>query len=170
MHTLTAKQQRFVERYLGECRGNGARAAREAGYKGDGRQVAYENLRHETIRARVEEYLEAEAVSAGMILAELSAIALAPDSHFITVVRPADPARGIPMTVKLDYSAQVKSLELLGKFHGLWTDKVRHSGTVQTVVCEYADRSPAHLAAVEAAEHADYGARWPEAELPVAAS
>jgi phage terminase small subunit len=170
MNTLTTKQQRFVERYLSDCRGNGARAAREAGYKGDGRQVAYENLRNETIRARVEEYLEAEALSAEMILAELSAIALAPESHFMTVIRPADPTRGIPLTVKLDYSAKVKSLELLGKFHGLWAGKVQHAGTVTTVVREYAARSPEHLAAVEAAERAYYAARWPEAELAAAAS
>jgi phage terminase small subunit len=158
MNTLTAKQQQFVELYLGDCRGNGARAAREAGYKGDGRQVAYENLRNETIRARIDERLETEALSAAQILAELSELAMAPTSHFMQIIRPADDKRGQKMTVRLDYSAKVRALELLGKYHRLWTE--RHEVNSRTTSREYVDgpqpRDEAMQQAVEAAARALY--------------
>lgn len=136
MSNLSLRQERFVTAYLGESRGNASEAARAAGYK-DGQQSGYECLKNEAVRARIEDRLSTEALSAGIILAELSAVALSPTAHFMQVIRPADDEHGIPMTVKLDYSAKTKALELLGKFHGLWVD--RQDVRNQTIVREYAD-------------------------------
>ena len=58
MTQLTEKQRRFVEAYMGAAAGNGAEAARQAGYKGNDatlRVVAAENLAKPNVRAAIEE-------------------------------------------------------------------------------------------------------------------
>jgi phage terminase small subunit len=134
--SLTLKQERFVSAYLGEAKGNGAAAARVAGYSRP-YEAAYDNLKHPDIRAAIDERLAVEALTAAESLAELSRVAMAPVEAFMQVIRPADET-GAAMTVRLDYSAKLKALELLGKYLGLWKDKTEHSGNV-TVVREYTD-------------------------------
>lgn len=130
---LTLKQQRFINSYLGEAKGNATAAARAAGYQGDDqtlRRTAADNLTNPHIRARIDEVMQAESLSAHEVLRELTAVASAPTEHFMQVIRPADDETGAPMQVRLDYSSKVKSLELLGKYHKLFTEKVEHSGNV----------------------------------------
>lgn len=130
---LTPKQQRFLDAYLGEARGNGAEAARIAGYS-DPEISAFDCKRNPVIRARIEERLLAESLSSAEVLRELTDVATAPTEHFMTVVHGEERDRQgnviAPMQVKLDYSSKVKSLELLGKYHKLFTDKVEHTGNV----------------------------------------
>lgn len=53
---LTEKERRFVDAYLGECRGNGTQAARVAGYSAkNGRHQASYLLTKPNIKAAIEE-------------------------------------------------------------------------------------------------------------------
>lgn len=142
---LTLKQERFVLAYVGEAHFNGAKAAKLAGYSGTDeqlRKMAYENKTKPDISARIGELLRADAMSPEEVLAELRAVALTPTSHFMTVTRDAetddDGEEIAPMQVRLDYSAKLKALELLGKGHRLFTDKQEVSGNL-TLVREYVD-------------------------------
>lgn len=140
---LTLKQQRFINAYLGEAKGNATQAARLAGYSGDDHALRVQGARtlaNASVRAHVDEVLQAEALSAAEVLRELTAVATAPTEHFMTVVRgpEVDEETGeeiAPMQVRLDYGSKVKSLELLGKFHKLFTDKIDHTGDL--VIREY---------------------------------
>lgn len=129
--TPTDRQQRFIMAYLGEARCVGVRAAKLAGYEGTDeslRVTAARLLANANVRARIDEVLQAEALSAAEVLRELTAVATAPTTHFMQVIQPADEESGQPMMVRQDYGAKVKSLELLGKFHKLFTDKTEHLG------------------------------------------
>lgn len=73
---LTFKQQRFVDAYVGEAKGNGTRAALSAGYSEKGVRVAAHDLLtnpniQAAIKARVSEY----AMSPEEVLAEYADIA-----------------------------------------------------------------------------------------------
>lgn len=132
---LALKRERFILAYLGEARGNGAEAARMAGYsEANARFEAARLLTNANVRARIDEVLNAEAMSAAEVLHEVTRVAQAPITAFMQVIRPAetddDGNETAPMMVRLDYGAKVKSLELLGKYHQLWTDKIQHSGEV----------------------------------------
>ncbi|MEM6532951.1 MAG: terminase small subunit [Myxococcota bacterium] len=62
--TLTEKQRRFVEAYLGEACGNATEAARQAGFAGSRttlQQVGHENLRKPHIRDAIDERTESDA-------------------------------------------------------------------------------------------------------------
>lgn len=135
--SLSLKQERFVTAYLGPANGNATQAARLAGYS-DPEVSAFNCKQNQAIRARIDERLAAEALSAGEVLRALTTIATAPIERFMQISRPANDETGQPMTVRLDYSSKVRALELLGKYFGLWTDKAEHFGTV-TVVREYSD-------------------------------
>lgn len=142
---LTLKQERFVLAYVGEAHFNGAKAAKLAGYTGldeNLRFTAHDNLTKPHVRARVNELLAAIALTPEEALAELREVALAPMVQFMQVIRPAevddDGNEIAPMQVRLDYSAKLKAIELIGKGHGMWLDKTEHSGAV-TVVREYVD-------------------------------
>lgn len=79
--SLTAKQQRFVDEYLID--GNGARAARSAGYsEKTARQIATENLSKPYIQAAIAEKQQETAVKLELrkehiLLAHMEAISLA---------------------------------------------------------------------------------------------
>lgn len=124
---LTVKEKRFVDAYLTDAKGNATEAARMAGYK-DERHAGYELRQKPHIRARIDEILLAESLSAAEVIHELTAVAKAPTTHFMQVTG-VDKETG-EMQVRQDYSSKIKSLELLGKHHGLFTDKVEHSGGV----------------------------------------
>jgi phage terminase small subunit len=134
---LTLKQERFVLAYVGEAKGNGTEAARQAGYS-DPEVSAFNNKQNQAVRARIDELLRAEALTAAEVLAELTAVAKSPTDHFMQVVMPADDETGREMIVRLDYGAKIKSLELLGKYHALFTDKQEINAKV-TQVREYVD-------------------------------
>lgn len=67
---LLPKQELFVEKYI-QNGGNGTKAARDAGYKGNANtlnQVAQENLRKPTILGRIRERIEGEAATTDEVL------------------------------------------------------------------------------------------------------
>ena len=123
--TLTTKQQRFVDAYLGEARGNQTEAARIAGYK-DPENEGWRLRKNAEVSARIEERLMAESLSSGEVLAELTAVARADWKDFLQIR--TDPRTGEVVEAKIVLSDKVKALELIGKYHKLFTDKTEVSG------------------------------------------
>ncbi len=64
---LTMREQLFIRAYLGAARGNGAKAARLAGYSpATADRAAYVVLRRPRVRVAVDQALRAEAAKAGV--------------------------------------------------------------------------------------------------------
>lgn len=83
-----------------------------AGYA-DPEQSGFANRKNVVLRARVDEELRARALSGDVVIDRISQIALDPTQH-------------------PDHA--LKALELLGKAHGLFTDKVDVSGGMTSTV------------------------------------
>ena len=122
---LTLKQETFVQEYLGEARGNATEAARRAGYKNPS-QDGYDNLRKPHIRALIDEHLMAKSLTSAEVLAELTSVAMAPWQDFLQVR--TNPRTGDVVDAKIVLSDKVKALELLGKYHKLFTERTEVSG------------------------------------------
>ena len=117
---LTLKQERFVNAYLGEAKGNATEAARIAGYKHP-HVAGSQTLANPRIAARVKQDVEKAGITAEAILAELADVGFADWRDFIEVI--ARDKTGKPTRVRMDLSNKVKALELLGKHHQLFTEK-----------------------------------------------
>ena len=96
---LTNKRKLFVEHYLQS--GNASDAAREAGYAHPGAE-GHRLLKIAEIQNLVGERVETAAMDATEILERLSS--------------------GVRTSKKFDATI-IKALELLGKYHALWTDR-----------------------------------------------
>jgi phage terminase small subunit len=121
---LTEKQRRFVEAYMGQARGNATEAARLAGYKGSDPtlgQVGNENLKKpEIIKAIQERRSNDPLVLTREQLQEFwsrVALGLELDGEDVAAMRD-----------------RLKATELLGKTQALFTDQVKHSGSIGTTV------------------------------------
>ena len=129
---LSGKQRSWISHYVGDSHFNATDAARRAGYS-DPVQSGWENKTNQDIVARVDEILDAVALRGNEILGELTAVATAPTKHFMQVVIPekVDEDGDVisEMVVRLDYSAKMKALELLGKNRRMFSEKVELSGT-----------------------------------------
>jgi phage terminase small subunit len=125
---LSARQQLFVDAFRGEAKGNASEAARIAGYR-DTTTYPYRLLKMPEIRARLEEHLEENGITADRIMNEVADIAFADWRDFVTIRFGKD---GKQVDVKMDLSSKVKSLDMLGKQFGMFRDKldVTHSGSV----------------------------------------
>jgi phage terminase small subunit len=117
---LAHRRKLFVEYYLGDARGNGTKAAQLAGYEFPAEE-AYRLLRNAQVRARIDERLAEAAMTANEVLAELSDIGRAEWRDFLEILERDED--GKPVRVKMDLGAKVKSLELIGKSHSLFTDR-----------------------------------------------
>lgn len=127
---LSRKQEAFVAAYLGEARFNGTRAAIIAGYSvRSAHAIAHENLKKPEIASRVRTELDARAMPAEGVLAELTAIAAADWRDFVQVLATDDD--GNPTKVRSDIGSKVKALELLGKHHQLFVDNLNISGGIE---------------------------------------
>jgi hypothetical protein len=140
---MTDKQIRFVEMYCGPAHFNAKVAAKMAGYRdsntgGDTRRIP-------DVAALIDATLDVMALTRAEILAELTRVALSPMEHFGQLVRPAFVDKdGVQYDaiVKLDYSAKMKALELIGKARAMFTDKVNLSGELGVTVREYREGTP----------------------------
>ena len=117
---LTYKQERFVSAYLGEAHGNATEAARIAGYSKP-RQEGSRLLSNAVISARVKQKVEEFNISADRVLQELADVGLSEWRNHIEVQ--GFDHDGKPVKVKMDLTNKVKALELLGKYHQLFTEK-----------------------------------------------
>jgi phage terminase small subunit len=103
---LTAKQQLFCEFYIGAANGNATESARLAGYKGSDetlRAIGSQNLTKHNISDACRERVNEAGLDADKVLSEIAAIAL--DKSEATRDR-------------------LTALQLLGKFHKLFTDSL----------------------------------------------
>ncbi len=103
---LTAKQQLFCEFYIGAANGNATESARLAGYKGSDetlRAIGSQNLTKLNISDVCRERVNDVALNANKVLSELSEIAL--DKSEATRDR-------------------IAALQLLGKYHKLFSERV----------------------------------------------
>jgi phage terminase small subunit len=121
---LTIKQRLFVEAYIGPAQGNAREAARMAGYSGDDNalsQRGFELVRIPKIAALIGVRVEEAVMRANEVLSELSAIAKADWQNFLEIRRDRE---GDIISATLKLSDKIKSLELVGKYHKLFSDRV----------------------------------------------
>ncbi len=121
---LTQKQRLFVEAYIGPANGNAREAARAAGYSGDDNvlsQRGFELVRNPRISELIGVRVEQAVMRANEVLDELSAIAKADWQNFVEIRRDKE---GETVSATLKLSDKIKSLELLGKYHKLFSDRV----------------------------------------------
>jgi len=116
MSKLTGKQQKFIDEYL-KCF-NATKAAELAGYtakNGTLRSIGSENLTKPNIKKVIAQHFQASAMSAEEAVSLLAEI-----------------ARGkVDDGTKVKVSDRNRALELIGKAHGIYTDKVQIDATVQ---------------------------------------
>ncbi len=119
---LTQRQRLFVEAYLANP--NGREAARAAGYSGDENALstrAFELMRNPKIALLIGVRVEEAVMRSNEVLSELSAIAKADWQDFLEIRRDKD---GEIISATLKLADKIKSLELLGKYHKLFSDRV----------------------------------------------
>lgn len=122
---LSPIERRFVEAYCGEARFNASAAARMAGYsERTAGQKGYQLKNSSKIRARIDEYLDANTLTAPEILHELTDVAMRGLDEYVEVRRYGDDE----VSAKMDAHAKMKALELLGKARNLFTDKLQVEG------------------------------------------
>jgi phage terminase small subunit len=121
---LTQKQRLFVEAFIGPANGNAREAARMAGYSGDDNalsQRGFELVRNPKIAELVGVRVQEAVMRANEVLSELSAIAKSDWQNFVEIRRDRE---GETVSATLKLSDKIKSLELLGKYHKLFSDRV----------------------------------------------
>lgn len=121
---LTGKQELWLRFYLGDACLNATEAARLAGYK-DANQSGLTNRTNVVLRARIDEELKQRALSGPEVLEHIADVATADWKHFLIIKRDKD---GEIVDVRMDLNAKMKALELLGKHHQLFTDRVNIGG------------------------------------------
>jgi phage terminase small subunit len=119
------KYEAFVMAYTGHARFNAKKAAVAAGYAPS--TGPSKLLHHPVIRARINAHLEAMSMSSQEVLAELTEVARRDLSECIEV---RTTSKGV-VTARMDASAKMKALELLGKAHGLFAERVHHAGSIR---------------------------------------
>jgi phage terminase small subunit len=117
----------FANAYLREP--NATEAARTACYKGSDAVLAVQGsrlLRNAKIQELISKRIEEVVMSANECLLELSDIAKSDWRDHITIKRDRE---GNEIDVSLRLAEKIKALELVGKYHKLFTDRVEHSAS-----------------------------------------
>ncbi|MGX8702062.1 terminase small subunit [Caproiciproducens sp.] len=153
---MTNKQKRFCEEYLVDL--NATQAAIRAGYSPESAaSIGSENMQKPDIRARIDKAIAVQSkrtgINADRVVRELARIALlnpknvinfedatilanASDDDLAAVasvrvkIIPTADGEGIEREIKLYDKG--KALEQLGRHLGMFTDKVEHSGAIDT--------------------------------------
>lgn len=143
---LTAKQRQFCLEYLKDM--NATKAAERAGYsKKSAKYIAHENLQRPAVQAFLQEQLAAREertkVDADRVLLELARIALLDpgdvrrDGAWLPLEEMPEEVRRAVAGLKLGdageirdlrFADKLRALEMLGKFHGLFRERVEVSG------------------------------------------
>ena len=139
MTKLTEKQKRFADYYIET--GNGAEAARLAGYKGKNlNNIASENLAKLGIKNYIDEKLtemsSQRIASANEVMELLTSAARGELEEEVVVVEGEGDGCSMARTIKKQIGAKdrIKAAELLGKRYRLWTDKVEVKGMVPVMI------------------------------------
>lgn len=135
---LTHKQRLFVAYYLGKANGNGAEAARMAGYakKWADRQ-AFQLLENSRVKAAIEAKMDSVAMPVDEVLARYSEIASADIGRFVEDdgtgklklnitrakksgrTRVIKKIRATKFTIEIELHSPLEALASLAKYHGL---------------------------------------------------
>ena len=123
MHTLTPKQERFVQEYLVDL--NATQAAIRAGYsKNRASELGYQLLQKTTVQSAVQKAQKDRSkrteITQDYVINKLKAI--------------ADQEASDGTDSELKYSSQLKALELLGRHLGMFTDRMKVEGNVPVVI------------------------------------
>lgn len=139
MTKLTEKQKRFADYYIET--GNGAEAARLAGYKGKNlNNIASENLAKLGIKNYIDEKLtemsSQRIASANEVMELLTSAARGELEEEVVVVEGEGDGCSMARTIRKQIGARdrIKAAELLGKRYRLWTDKVEAKGIVPVMI------------------------------------
>jgi phage terminase small subunit len=129
---LTAKQEAFCEEYMIDL--NGAQAAIRAGYSEDSaKEIASENLTKPNIAARIVE-LKAERSERVVVTADYVLNGLLEVHERCmqkeAVMERVDGQQQETGEFKFEHSGANKSLELLGKHLGMFTDKIENKHSI----------------------------------------
>ncbi len=119
--TLTEKQRRFVEAFMGQAKGNATEAARLAGYKGNAKtlkQVGAENLAKPYLRKAIKARQDADplVLSRKQVQELLTRIALGEEKDSV-------PSDGQEIKVSPAMRDRLKALDLLAKTGGYFMKK-----------------------------------------------
>ena len=153
---MTNKQKRFCEEYLIDL--NATQAAIRAGYSPDSAaSIGSENMQKPDIRARIDKAMAERSkrtgVNADRVIRELARVAFINANDVIDIdsatlksnaseddtaaiasvkVKTIPTTDGVGMEREIKLADKLKALELLGKHFGVFTDKVEHSGSIDT--------------------------------------
>jgi hypothetical protein len=134
LEALSVKERLFVEAYLGEAKGVAAKAARLAGYKHPG-VIGCRLLKKVHVQTAIKVRLEPLVLTVDQIIARLCAIATGHVGELVTVDRKGrwrvDAGKvqrsGIAKRMRetrhgpdVEVCDQLRALELLGRYHGMW--------------------------------------------------
>ena len=130
---LTDKQERFVSAYIGPARFNATQAAIMSGYsERTAGQKGFELKNIEAIRARINEVLQANTLTAAEILRELTDVAMRDLDEEVEIRRFGKDENGDPIySARMDASAKMKALELLGKHEQLFSENLNIHGGIE---------------------------------------
>lgn len=129
---LTTKQQLFVEHYLANP--NASDAALKAGYSPKTAAfIGAENLKKPKIAEALSSRVDNAVMSANAVLEELSDIAKADWREFLKITYDKD---GNEREALLQLKDKIKALELVGRFHKLFTDRHEVSLDVRSLTDE----------------------------------
>lgn len=147
MSDLTDKQHLWAEYYIQT--GNATLAARLAGYKGNDNTLAvvgHQNLRKHKIQEFLSERYQEVAMASDEVMARLAKKARANVSDFVDesgiidwrkVHQSGDVIKSITHTKgkqsKIELESSLRALELIGKHHILFTDKVQLEASAELV-------------------------------------
>jgi len=122
--SLNDRQQLFVEAYL--AKPNATEAAIKAGYsKKTAYSIGQRLLKKVEIQKFLERRVENAAMSADEVLKELTDIAGADWREFVKISYDRE---GNERDATLLLKDKIKALDLLGRYHKLFTEKVEHTG------------------------------------------
>lgn len=153
---VTNKQKRFCEEYLIDL--NATQAAIRAGYSPDSAaSIGSENMQKPDIRARIDKAIALQSkrtgINADRVVRELARVALANaddiiDADSATIkegvsrddtaaiasvrVKTVPTADGTSVEREIKLHDKLKALEQLGRHLGMFTDKLEHSGSIDT--------------------------------------
>lgn len=137
MAALTEKQKRFCDLYI--KLGNATEAAIQAGYsRKTAKVIGQENLTkpylREYINDRLAELESSRIADAKEVLQYLTAVMRGEKDEEVIVTEGVGDGRSEAKIVKKKMGGrdQVRAAELLAKRYGLLTDKVEHSGSIDT--------------------------------------
>jgi phage terminase small subunit len=147
--TLTGKQKKFAEFYVGECNFNATKAAIAAGYsEKTAYSIGHENLRKPEIRFYIEKRLAETTLTRNEVLARLTAIATGSvedvsDDEGNFDFKIAKRTGKLPLIKKIKvkdgdiefemYSAH-EALRDLGKYHNLFVERHEIKSTVSAYI------------------------------------